>query len=387
MSESILDQECRRTLRSRLWNSWLTRVIRKLVWLLGLLPTLIDYVSTYLRQYDLPAWLEDVLDLGVSWQATVVLVAVGVGAAAYLVHRDEQRQLEDALGSAEALRSSVPLIEVGWQFAEGQVDRTLEIGLGEIPAAPDFDQLMEAKRAELMGKAPVHPAGWPSSSYGTILSGLESIAALASQNPLSEPNPNYADEVESYLEECRDHLELRYELELDRAFPIAPVVYNRGGGAASRVVVELSMPPMFRRAKDHHRFSRSDPHDAEIADDWEQWRSLPPPAPQPYKSKVPFYPLDIATPNLSAMEALESIQPIVSLGPFFDQERALWKIRYEPGDLVPRRLIRDLDVFWLWAAEAVVGDAWTVGVAVYASELPEGDSQELTIKFVARGSD
>jgi hypothetical protein len=54
------------------------------VWL-GLLPLFLDLVWAYIPAAYIPSPVRNLLDLGASWQLTVVLMTIGLLVAAYLV--------------------------------------------------------------------------------------------------------------------------------------------------------------------------------------------------------------------------------------------------------------------------------------------------------------
>lgn len=63
---------------------WIKNVLKKWVWLLGLLPIIIDYGSAYVPAFP---------DIELSWRWIVILGGVGLFISAFLVHIDLRKQL------------------------------------------------------------------------------------------------------------------------------------------------------------------------------------------------------------------------------------------------------------------------------------------------------
>lgn len=74
---------------------WLWKVIRKGVWLLGIFPTLLDYISAYIPGDYIPTHVSDFLGTGGSQNLTLFLAAGGMLVGAFLVHLETEARLAD----------------------------------------------------------------------------------------------------------------------------------------------------------------------------------------------------------------------------------------------------------------------------------------------------
>jgi len=72
----------------------LWQVIRKGFWLLGLLPTLLDYTSAYVPADRVPKCVSDWLAKGASLQLSLILVAIALLVSAFLVHSKTEARLK-----------------------------------------------------------------------------------------------------------------------------------------------------------------------------------------------------------------------------------------------------------------------------------------------------
>ncbi len=76
-----------------LFNLWLLSVIKKGVWILGFLPTALDYLIVYLPKDLFPAMLVDFLSQGISPQLSIIFMLSGFAISAFLVYADIQSRL------------------------------------------------------------------------------------------------------------------------------------------------------------------------------------------------------------------------------------------------------------------------------------------------------
>ena len=72
---------------------WFWRVTKKGFWILGFLPTLLDYIATYVPARYIPGTVSTFLRTGASLRLSLILVAIGVLISAYLVHLETEATL------------------------------------------------------------------------------------------------------------------------------------------------------------------------------------------------------------------------------------------------------------------------------------------------------
>lgn len=74
--------------------SWLRQLFLKWIWALGLLPTLIDFISTYVPSQYIPQTVGEFLEKGPTIQLTLSLTLIGVVVSAYLIYVDDQNKIK-----------------------------------------------------------------------------------------------------------------------------------------------------------------------------------------------------------------------------------------------------------------------------------------------------
>ena len=72
---------------------WPVRLLKKWIWVIGLLPLIYDLIVTYIPSTYLPQAMQDLFLEGIRWEFSVVLLSLGFLVSAYLVHRDTQAEL------------------------------------------------------------------------------------------------------------------------------------------------------------------------------------------------------------------------------------------------------------------------------------------------------
>ena len=77
------------------FGRWLGRVMKKLFWLMGLLPPLLGF-AVYLATHRQPPPLSHLLQWGLAPAASLSLLSIGLLVSAYLVHRETASQLDQA---------------------------------------------------------------------------------------------------------------------------------------------------------------------------------------------------------------------------------------------------------------------------------------------------
>lgn len=85
---------------SSFWN-WLRAIFKKWVWVLGLTPLLLDYVSSYIPEQYTPTSVANFLETGTTWQLSLVLFSIGLFVSIYLVHVDNEKRYESEYTSVK----------------------------------------------------------------------------------------------------------------------------------------------------------------------------------------------------------------------------------------------------------------------------------------------
>jgi len=73
---------------------WWGQVLKKVWWMLGLPPALLDVIHTWIAPHLRPAFLSDLIEWGISWEWSLILVPIGLLISAFLVHSQTQDRLE-----------------------------------------------------------------------------------------------------------------------------------------------------------------------------------------------------------------------------------------------------------------------------------------------------
>ena len=72
--------------------NWLCRILKKGIWVLGLVPLFLDYVSVYIPSKSIPPVILNLIRNGANWQFTGILVVIGFLASAFLIHRESEME-------------------------------------------------------------------------------------------------------------------------------------------------------------------------------------------------------------------------------------------------------------------------------------------------------
>src|SRR5262245_14215846 len=72
---------------------WTKQIFFKWIWLLGLIPLLLDYVFTYIPTRYIPARILDLTKEGTTLQLTGILFIIGLFVSVFLVHEDTKKNL------------------------------------------------------------------------------------------------------------------------------------------------------------------------------------------------------------------------------------------------------------------------------------------------------
>jgi len=339
---------------------WSWKVLRKGVWILGFVPQLLDYVSTYVPPEYVPRLIRGLLERGGNWQLTLVLVGVGLVASAYLVHLETIQVVNEQDQKIRDLESHQPDIVVGFQDRARHLVETLALQLGSLPPTPDFDALVEIKRQELLANRPsVHS--------------MTGLATIVAATPFNRPNPHYEKEIEQYLVKYREFLVRVHECRINRAYAIYPIVENKGNHPADNVTIEFAMPADYKEPAEHQCFDRSatSPEDLELY-------FLQPREPKPFISHLDML-QDIAVPHTfnSILSGIEPSSNIV--GPNHEQRDGTHYISYTIERLVQHRPEADFDPFWLWLVDVNRPTTWQIPFTVTSAHLRQPQEGRLLL--------
>ena len=345
------------------FSKWLLRVIKKGFLFLGLLPQVMDIVITFIPAEDIPNPLKKFIANGGNWNLTLVLFFLGLIYSAYLVHIENEDEKLGLQAQLYRINHSKPIIEVGLRTKSGELSHKLILVLKTIPPRPDFDKEVSFRRQELFTKKTPSSGNTPEDILGRMNKGIIGTLAV-------EPNYQYQEEVEKYLEEYRTYLINRWELDIDRAYAIKPMVINIGSTTASEVMIELIMPREYIHPSVHQSVKRSD------IDEHDLHFLLPTPTePQPTKTSLGF----IDFPYQLMESPITDLAP--SNGPFYKEKGGIWTISYSLGKLIPHYEEIDLDQFWVWAGNIEQQTTWKIRTRIFSSEFSETQFGEIDLEF------
>lgn len=348
---------------------WGIKVLRKGLWLLGLVPQFLDYVITFIPSGYIPVPLMNLLEKGGNWTLTLLLVTLGIVLSSYLVHRENETEKREFKKQLDEIENARPDIKVGLKNEAGSLATCLTITLAQNPPRPDFDKIVLAKRKELLDKK-------PPPKIDDYPDAVQKLMGSLQPDLFGEPNPDYEKEVEEYLKKYREYLVAQYEIGLQRSFSLSPVVVNTGGSAATEITIEILMPPQYSKPAEHQVFDRD-----EFDEDFRYLLVQKPPEPKPTKrslSQILSYPIFDASRSIGFEAAItESLY-----GPFFEERDGNWIITYKIKKLVPQYVDDEFDPFWIWVGELDTSTTWELDVIVYSAEFQEPQTSRIDIQFV-----
>jgi len=363
--------------------NWLFRIFKKWLWALGIIPTILDYVSVYLPKNYMPQELQYFLENGGVWQLTIILFVLGFIVSAFLVHQETLQELNEHERQIRNLQEKQPRLSIGFQDHAHHLIKRFQIQLAPLPPKPDLDALVKSKKSELLAKQ-----RRPRSQ--------NVLADLARMDLLSQPNPSYAEEVEEYLITYRKYLEKHYERSIakDRTRSICPIAENQGNYPANNVRIEFAMPKAYREPMEHQllKHRSEDIEDDELRTELEEM----------YDEKVcglpreprPFINL-VDNPALSLM--YDDIQPVSPptttayplsnmSGPNSESRDGVHYIFYQANNLVQHRLETDFEPFYLWLGDINQSIVWEIPVRVTSADLREPHTETLLVEITVANS-
>lgn len=355
----------------KMFMNWLGKVLKKWLWILGFLPMVLDYIATYIPDEYVPGYIQRIIDKGVGWQFTLVLVCLGLLISAFLVHLETQRALEECEQTRRENKSKQPCIIVGFLNEDKQLTKELQIRLKPLPPQPDFDVIVAKKREELLLKKP-----------------RESIQTIA-----LFLNPNYEQEVDEYLKKYRIYLVKRYEREVakDRVRYIALAVENRGYSPANDISFELEMPRSYKRPAEHQ--IHNPPPDEETLEqlgmsreEWEEWKCGLPTEPQLVRD--PFRTDWVRLPFPRSDSSFQNMNEHNNGGPAYEVRQGKDYIVYTIKRLIQHRLVDDLEPFPVWLGDVEDQAVWEIPVRITCADIPEPqwETLRLDIRVVSQNA-
>ena len=76
---------------------WLKRIFKKWLWALGFLPALLDYISAYIPQDNIPPQVIEYLSKGGNWAFSLALFTFLLVVSSYLVFSEEKKDSENQI--------------------------------------------------------------------------------------------------------------------------------------------------------------------------------------------------------------------------------------------------------------------------------------------------
>lgn len=365
---------------------WGWRILKKGIWLLGLLPQLLDYVSTYIPPRYVPAYMQDLLEKGGDWRLTLILVTTGLLFSAFLVYLETQQALRENDLKIHELIGEEPNVIVGFQDETGHLVQTHQIRLQPLPPKPDFDLLVEKERRELLNKPQVHRI---SSNFTEVMN--QTMFGTT-------PNPNYEEEVEQYLPQYRSYLARLYEHSIanDRTRALVPIVHNKGHRPANNVTIEFAMPKAFAEPVKHQQWvsliTDEMLEELEITKDELAELQGPnlcdsPPRPQRFiKSSISWL------SSMSTHGLIEPFQPPSQFpsevqevsnvnGPSHEVRDGVHYVVYHITQLVQHQPENNFEPFYIWLGDIQCSDTWQVWIRITSADLREPKEGTLSINI------
>jgi len=361
---------------------WSWKVLTKGFWILGFVPQLLDYISTYVPTAYIPSSIRNLLEKGGNWQLTLVLVGIGLLVSAYLVHLETAQALKEQELRTCQLEDQQPYIVVGFQDTACHLVERLELQLNPLPPKPDFDALIADKRRQLLAKQRDHEFSGGLAAPITVLA-------------LSKPNPHYEEEFERYLVEYRDYLLRQYEhtMAADRTRSLVPIARNEGQHPANSVTIELVMPKVYREPMAHQyreplltkeTVEKLGFTEEQVKQFEDQYACKPPPEPQMFISQLES-PLSYALPrphSLSQSPAPpQECEKRNTSGPIHEVRDGVCYIAYHIEQLVQHRPEDDFDPFFLWLGDVQHSTVWEIPVRITSADLRKPQEAHLILEI------
>ena len=337
----------------------------------------IDYLTTYLPENYYKHQLQLIVG---NWFITGLFFVIGFIVSAYLVQREDQKEIAKLSERITELENRQPILEVGFLDKRNDLDKNLQIHLSKISDPPNYEELLIRKRRELLAKMEKYLVDDKRFEENPFLK--MSLSSFLGQ----KINPNYASDIEKFLEnEYRQYLVHLCELETikNRAIFITPIIKNIGGHPATEVTIEFMMPESYQEpTEEQYLDSRLHYHGYLGPSEY-----APPPPKEP---GVTVKPLDhilteISIPNLSIPipTSQQVFEPSNTAGPNHQVKNGRDIITYSVKRLVQQRSEDNFEPFLLWLEGLNESTPWEIGVNIYCAEFinsPKTDT--LYIDFI-----
>jgi hypothetical protein len=341
---------------------WVWKVIKKLFWMLGLPPLLLDLASLYIPVRNLPKPIRILLEKGGSWRLTAILGGFGILLSAYSVYRENKRDLEGCRSDLQEFTERQPDIAVGFQEEDGRLARALRLRARAL-SKPDLDTYVERRRQRLIAKQEESS----SSSF------------LPSPGLPKEPNPYYETELERYLVEYREWLLKIYRHATGMVFCVLPIVENRGDCTAGNVVLELVMPSAYEKPSEDLDPRRAGELQREGYSREEMLDTL---YPEPQQPKAFITALDRIRPEIPGLRSLVQDQASYGVrGPRYEKKEGKWHIIYTLESLIQGRVEDSFEPFLVWLGEIGEATVWEIPVRIDVGEPPLNLERVLRIEI------
>lgn len=353
-------------------GNWTIKILFKGVWVLGFLPQILDFFSTYIPQKNLPPFILNILQHGGNWNLTLILVFLGFLTSSFLVYLDLEKETERLKSDLLLIEESRPIINVGFKDDNFELNKSLDFILQPNPKSPDFEELLNIERKRLLSKQ------FPKIDI-EISPELKKFIESIPVPKISYPsefvnNPNYEEDIEKYLPKYREYLIKKYEIGLKRAFFISPIIINEGRVPSTNLIVEFDMPHEYSKPKVHQSFNRTD-------EEIDLRLSVIHKPNEPKLQIRENASRDFLTSFAPGRTDIPKFPAYSPADPIFEEKNGIWKITYKIEQLVPSQEENNLNDFWVWAGEIVKSTIWIIHYRVFSSELREPQKGELTLRF------
>lgn len=335
------------------------------MWLLGFLPLVLDYATTYVPRDALPQPISRLIQAGSTWTLSLVLLAIGLLASAYLVHREDLQNSTVLANELQALKHQEPALVVGLASQGGPPAPVIIIHLPPVSTPPDFDAQVEHRRQQLLALRPP-PKDTSLPEY------LGTLASFTLANALSDPNPRFEEEIREYLPLYRKFLIEKYEVRIPRAFEIHPIITNIGTTTATSVILEIQLPQAFEPPRPH-QLAQLQYFDERLLD------AFPHKPPEP-KPSIERFGQDFLHYGLGLLDE-PTPGPSDPNDPEIHQREGRLYVTYHIPLIVPKRSFSDLNPFPIWAGSVVPPTTWHLTTALYCRELSSPLQSTLQIRF------
>ena len=337
---------------------WLVAILKKGIWLIGLVPQLLALIFAYIPSRHIPSSLLNLTEAGGNWTLTIVPVSICLLISSYLVYKEELEASRAIQVRMALLEDSRPDIEVGFRDLQGNLSNRIEFQLEPLPERPDIDELVAKEKECLLSRSPTSP--------------------LMALKAMGDPNPNYGEELDEYMSDFRKYKIAEYEIGLDRCLEIGPMLSNQGPKSATDIVLQLQMPQEYEPLEEHQLATCE-----ELNEDFREIELY-------VQKRIPPSPTIswLKAPLINAASFMTPFQPdirppdIPSNGPCYDLRDGTWNVDYKLNSIVPGISDDKFDPFPIWVGEVTQSSSWTVIAKVYCSELSTPITSELQIDLI-----